>query len=115
MAVETRLRRLRRIGLDEASVGVRQVEAEHMQLHPRAADDRDAFAEIDLRVARRMRERHEHFPRPGARQSHIVLHDCLAARKSVLVPQPFENPLGRMPLLGRRRLVGFKDGVDRRN
>jgi hypothetical protein len=48
MAVEKRFRRLCRIGLDGADVGVRQVEAEHMQLHPHT----DAFAKIDLSVNR---------------------------------------------------------------
>jgi hypothetical protein len=30
-------------------------------------------------------------------------------------PQPFENPLRRVSLLGRRRLVSFQDRVDDRN
>ena len=115
MAVEKSLRRLRRIGLDEAGVRVRQVEAEHMQLHPHAADDRDAFAEIDLRVTRRMRERHEDLPRPRSRQAHIILHHRIAAGKAVLVPKTFENPLRRVPLLGWRRLVGVEDRVDHRD
>jgi hypothetical protein len=58
MAVEKRLRRLRRIGLQKTGVRLRQLEAEHMQLHPHAADDADALAEIDLRMARRVSERH---------------------------------------------------------
>jgi hypothetical protein len=52
MAVEKRLRRFCRIGLDGADVGVRQVEAEHMQLHPHAANHADAFAKIDLSLTR---------------------------------------------------------------
>ena len=48
MAVQKGFRGLRRIGLDEASVRLRQVETKHMQLHPHAANDADAFAEIDL-------------------------------------------------------------------
>ena len=114
MAVEKRLRRLRRIGLDEAGVRMRQVEAEHMQLHPHAADDADAFAKIDLRVTRRMSERHEDLARARARQPHIILHHRVAAGEAVLIPQPFENPLRRMPLLRRRRLVGLQDRVDHR-
>ncbi len=38
----------------------------HTQLHAHAADDADAFAEIDLRMARRMGQRHEDFARPAA-------------------------------------------------
>ncbi len=100
VAVEKSLRRLRGIGFDEAGVRMRQVEAEHMQLHPHAADHRHAFAEIDLRVTRRMRERHEDLARPRARQPHIVLHHRVAAGKAVLVPKPFENPLRRCRCLG---------------
>ena len=33
----------------------------------------------------------------------------------MLDPQPFENPLRRVPLLRRRRLVGLQDRVDDRN
>jgi hypothetical protein len=33
----------------------------------------------------------------------------------VFDPQPFENPLRRMPLFGRRRLVGFQDRINHRN
>jgi hypothetical protein len=35
-----------------------------MQLHPHPADDADAFAEIDLGVARRMGERNKNLARP---------------------------------------------------
>ena len=86
-----------------------------MQLHPHTADDADAFAEIDLRMARRVRERHEDLARPGARQPHVILHDRIAAQEAVLDPQPFENPLRRMPLLWRRHLVRHQDRVNHRN
>jgi hypothetical protein len=39
-----------------------QVEAEHMQLHPHAANEGDAFAKIDLCGARRMSEWNENLP-----------------------------------------------------
>jgi hypothetical protein len=32
----------------------------------------------------------------------VVLHDRVAAGKAVLGPQALKDPLGRMPLLGRR-------------
>jgi hypothetical protein len=111
MAVEKSLRCLYRIGLDEAGVRMRQVEAEHMQLHPHAADDGDAFAEIDLRMTGRMRERHEDLSRPRARQPHIVLHHRTAGGEGVFVPKPFENLLRCMPLLGGCRLIGLDDRV----
>jgi hypothetical protein len=105
--VEERFRGLRRIGLDEAGVRLRQVETKHTQLHAHAADDADAFAEIDLRMARRMGQRHEGLARPGAGDPNVILHDRIAASVALFDPQPFENPLRRMPLLRRRRLIGF--------
>src|ERR1700720_2699330 len=112
--VEERFRGLRRIGLDEAGVRMRQVEAEHMQLHPYAADDAKAFAEVDLRMARRMGQRHEDLARPAAGDPNVILHYGITAGKTVFEPQPFENPLRGVPLLRRCRLVGLKDRVDYR-
>src|ERR1700737_2597712 len=90
--------------LDEAGVRMRQVEAEHMQLHPYAADDANAFAEIDLRMARRMGQRHEDLARPAAGDPNVILHYGITAGKTVFEPQPFENPLRGVPLLRRSRL-----------
>src|ERR1700730_5924705 len=104
-----------KLPFDETGVRLRQVEAEDMQLHAHAADDADAFAEVDLRMARRMGERHENLARSGVGVPNVILHDRIAAGVAVFDPQPFENPLGRMPLLRRRRLVGFQDRVDDRN
>ena len=67
MAVKKGFRRLRRIGLEETGVRMRKVEAENVQLHPHAADDANAFAEIDLSVARRMGERNKHLARSRPR------------------------------------------------
>ena len=86
---------------------MRQVEAEHMQLHPHAADDADAFAKIHLRVTRRMSERHEDLARARARQPHIILHHCVAAGEVVLIPQPFNKGVlgdGEGQLAGQRTL-----------
>ena len=41
---------------------MRQVEAEYIQLHPHVANEGDAFAKIDLRVARRTSEQNENLP-----------------------------------------------------
>ena len=82
-----------------------------MQLHPHAADDADAFAEIDLGMAGRMGERDENLARPGAGDPHVILHDRIAAGKPAFDPQPFENPLRRVPLLRRRRLIGLENRV----
>src|SRR6202022_2430879 len=112
--IKKSFRRLRRIGLDEAGVRMRQVEAEHMQLHPYAADDANAFAEVDLRMARRMGQRHEDLARPAAGDPNVILHYGITPGKTVFEPQPFENPLRGVPLLRRCRLVGIQDRVDDR-
>jgi hypothetical protein len=89
--------------------------AKHMQLHSHAADHADAFAEINLRLTRRMGKRHEDLARPrmvrlkGAPhhpalekrrpcapltrplQPHVILHHRIAAEKAVLDPQPFSR------------------------
>src|ERR1700730_2773000 len=86
-----------------------------MQLHAHAADHADAFAEIDLRMARRMGERDEDLARSSAHDPHVILHYGVTAGKVVFETQPFENPLRRMPLLRRRRLVGLQNRVDYRD
>ena len=83
-----------------------------MDLPLHAADHRHRLAEVDLRMAGRMHQRHEHLLRRAAAARHVVLHDREAARKAVLVPQPLEDPLRRMPLLLGRRFVLGQDLVD---
>src|SRR5436190_10471618 len=46
-----------------------------------------------------MLQRHEHFALAQLPEPHVVLHNRVAARVSVLIAQPFEDPLGRMTLL----------------
>jgi len=41
--------------------------------------------------------------------------DSIAAGEAVLLAEALENPLGRVPLLGRRRPVGLQDRVDHRD
>src|ERR1700738_3881386 len=83
-----------------------------MQLHPCAADDANAFAEVDLCMARRMGQRHEDLARAAAGDPNVILHYGITAGKTVFEPQPFENPLRGVPLLRRCRLVGLQDRVD---
>jgi hypothetical protein len=79
-----------------------QVEAEEMNLLLDTPDHRHGFTEIGLGVAGRMGERHEHLLGAGLPLAQIVLHDRVAAGKAVLGTEAFVDPLGRMPLLGRR-------------
>ena len=44
----------------------------------------------------------------------MILHHRIAAAEPMLVAQPLEYPLRRMPLLHRRRAVRFQDRVDHR-
>ena len=74
----------------------------------------DRLAEVHLRMAGRMRQRHERLPPSRPADPHIVLHHRVAAGKAVLVAQPLEDPLRRMPLLHRRAPVRLQDRVDHR-
>ena len=65
-----------------------------MQLHPLAANDPDRFAEVDLRMTRRMGQRHEHLTPAHPRPAHIVLHGRVAAGKPVLIAKPLPDALG---------------------
>ena len=101
VAVAEGFRRLRRIGHHEAGVAVRQVHRKEVDLALDATDDADRFAEVGLRMSRRMHQRNEHLLSPLTPAGHIILHNCDATRKAVFVPKPFEQPLGRMLLLLR--------------
>ena len=83
----------------EAVVRVRQVHGQIVRLALHPGDLHQAFAKVRLRIPRRMRQRHEHLPLAHLPQPHVVLHDGVAACIAVLVPQPLEDPLGRVPLL----------------
>lgn len=43
---------------------------------------------------------------------HVILHHGIAAAIVVLSAQPLEDPLGRVPLLGRRLPVSLQDRLD---
>ncbi len=60
------------------------------------------FAEIYLRMARRMRQRREGLATAQPLDPHMILDHGIAAREAMLVAQTLENPLGRMTLLYRR-------------
>ena len=102
MPVQEGLDPLGRIGLQEAGIRVRQVEAEEVDLLPHAADHRHRLAEISLGMTGWMGQRYEHLLRPGTMLVHIGLHGCVAAGIAVLGAQALEEALGRVPLLRRR-------------
>src|SRR6266403_1029606 len=65
------------------------------------------FSEVHLCFPRGVGQWHEHLPRSRPMQTHVVLHGRIAARVGVLLPQPVEDPLRRMPLLHGVVLVFF--------
>ena len=91
---------------------MRQVKSEEVDLALDATDDADGFTKVCLGMPRRMHQRHEHLLRPLPPTRHVILHNRDAACEAVLVPKPLEDPLRRMPLLLRSRLVVPKNAVD---
>ena len=114
MAVQKRLRRLPRTGLQEPQTAMRRDQAEEGDLLAPTADLDHRPAEIGLRMARRMVQRREGLARRPTPRAHMVLHDRVAARDPVLVTQPFQSPLRRVPLLDRQvgRPVRFQVRID---
>src|SRR5450830_475457 len=106
-----------RIGVADhkAGIRVRQVKSEEMDLALDATDDADGFTEVGLSMPRRMHQRHEHLLRPLTPAGHIILHNRDAAREPILITEPLEDPLRRMLLLLRSRLVVPKNAVDHWN
>ena len=97
---------------DKAIVRMRQVHRQVVRLLLNAGDHHHRFAEVRLRLARRMRQRHEHLLTAQRRRSHVVLHDGVAAGELMLFLQPVEDPPGRVPLLGWPLLVVVQNRVD---
>jgi transposase len=64
MTVQEGLGGLRRIGFDKAGIGLGQTKAEEMDLALHPADDRERLAKVDLGMAGRTQERHEHLAGP---------------------------------------------------
>ena len=86
-----------------------------MDLALDATDDADGFTKVCLGMPRRMHQRHEHLLCPLPPAGDIVLHDCNAGSEAVFVPKPLEDPLGRVLLLLRSRLVVPENAVDHWN
>ena len=114
MAVAERLGRLGRVRLDEERIPVRQRHGEEVQLAPDPAYLAERLAEVHLGVPGRMRQGHEHLLGPALLLPNVVGDDGDAAGEAVLVAQPLEDPLRRVPLLLRKGPVRLKDLVDDR-
>ena len=83
-----------------------------MDLLAHPADHRDRFAEIDLGVPRRVRQRHEHLARLDTGAADIVPHHRHAARIAVLVAQALEDTSACVALFDGSVHVGGEDRLD---
>ena len=99
MAVHPCLCRCRWIGPNITGVAVRQIEGEEIGLLLDATNENQRLTKVRLPMTRRMVQRHKHLAAAPLMLPHIGLHDRVAALKTVLVPQPFENTLGCVTLL----------------
>ena len=77
-----------------------------------SADDHQGLAKVALGVARGVGQGNEHLPGLTAVLPYVVLEDGVLAAEPVLVPQPLEDPLGRVALLLENLEVLFQDPVD---
>ena len=112
MPVAQRLRRLGKVRLHEDRVALRQVHHEEMHLPLLAPQHRPGLAEIRLRMARRMRQRHECLPQRQPPRPHVIANRRVSAPEASLVAQPLEDPPHRVPLLLRRLQIRTQNLVD---
>jgi len=91
---------------------VRQIHGQVVRLLLDAGNHHQRFAEVRLRLARCVRQWHEHLLAVQRRRTHVVLHDRVAARETVLFLQPLENPLRAVSLFSWPLLVVVQNGVD---
>ena len=107
MAITECFRCLSRISHDKDRVGVWQIHCKEVDLALDATNDTKRFTKVDLSVAGRMLQWHEHLTRFRSRRfGNVVLHDRNTAREAVLVAKSLEYPLGCMALLLGKIPVG---------
>jgi hypothetical protein len=94
---------------------VRQVEHEEAGLLLDTADHHHRLAKVGLGVARRVRQRHEHFLAALLAFAHVILDDRVAAGEPTLLAKTVEHPLGRMALLARHLEILIEPMLDGRN
>src|SRR3546814_14856041 len=103
MAIAEGLADLRRIGFDKAGIRVRQVHGKEVRLALDPGDHHQGLAEIHLRMAGIVGQRHEDLAAAQPPLAHVVLDDGIAALEAMLVAQPLVDPFGSVPLFSRRR------------
>ncbi len=115
VAINPGLGHRRRISPHVAAVAMRKVEHKEPGFLLDTADHHRRLTEIRLRMAGRMRKRHEHFLTALFPLPDIVLDNRIAAGEPALITKPVENTLGRMALFARHLSVFIQPVVDRRN
>ena len=115
VAVHPSLGHSRRIGADVTGVAVRQIQNKEVGLLLDTANLDHRLAEVGLRMARGMRQRHEHFLAPPFSLPDVILDDRVAAGEPALVTKPVEHPLRRVPLLPRHGAIRLKPALDDRD
>lgn len=114
VSFQKRLRALPRKGLHEDGPRIRERHHEQGDLCLLSGQTDRRFAKVDLRLSGRVRERQKDFlltlfPGPDG-----VLHHRLAAGVALLISQPLEDPMRRVPLLLRCLTVVLQNLEDHR-
>ncbi|CUH39342.1 hypothetical protein JSE7799_02066 [Jannaschia seosinensis] len=112
MAINPGFRCRRGISAHKAGIAARQVHDEEMRLLLDAVDDDHRLAKVGLGMTGRMRQRHEHLSAAPLALPHVVLHDRIAAGETMLIAEPFEQPLRRVPLLAMDLAIAIQPAVD---
>jgi hypothetical protein len=79
------------------------------------AEGHHRLAEVGLRVAGRMRQRHEHLLATLLPLAHVILDDRVAAGEPALVSKPVEHLLGRVALPARHLSVLVQPSINGRD
>jgi len=79
---------------------VGQIKREEVRLLLNATNHHHRLAKIRLGVTGGMSQRHKHLAAAPAVFMNVILDRRIAALEPMLIPQPFKNPLGGVPLLG---------------
>ncbi len=112
-ALQDRFGSLRRQRHRERKVGVRPDQDQHVDLPATVGEVHRNLAKVGFdSLAGPMIQRDERLSMVFPMPVHEPPHGIIAARVSVFVPDPLEDPHPRMPLLGRRGFILFENLQD---